>query len=147
LTVGELPGIQGVSRFFRPLICEFLVQAEARMSKDRRIDIEEVGAVTVVRLLEKKILDEANIDALGQELYALVDKDGRRKVVLDFKAVEYLSSAALGKLVSMDKKMNLAKGKLVLCNIRKDIFEVFKLLQLPKVLTICDDLDSAIAKF
>ncbi|MEY4185666.1 MAG: hypothetical protein RIT02_700 [Planctomycetota bacterium] len=124
-----------------------LVQAEARMSKDRRIDIEEIGAVTVVRLLEKKILDEANIEALGQELYALVDKDGRRKVVLDFKAVEYLSSAALGKLVSLEKKMNLAKGKLVLCNIRKDIYEVFKLLQLGKVLTICSDLDEAIGKF
>jgi anti-sigma B factor antagonist len=123
------------------------VQAEARMSKDRRIDIEEIGAVTVVRLLEKKILDEANIEALGQELYALVDKDGRRKVVLDFKAVEYLSSAALGKLVSLEKKMNLAKGKLVLCNIRKDIYEVFKLLQLGKVLTICSDLDEAIGKF
>ena len=117
------------------------------MSKDRRIDIEEVGAVTVVRLLEKKILDEANIEALGQELYALVDKDGRRKVVLDFKAVEYLSSAALGKLVSLEKKMNLAKGKLVLCNIRKDIYEVFKLLQLGKVLTICSDLDEALGKF
>jgi anti-sigma B factor antagonist len=123
------------------------VQAEARMSKDRRIDIEEIGAVTVVRLLEKKILDEANIEALGQELYALVDKDGRRKVVLDFKAVEYLSSAALGKLVSLEKKMNLAKGKLVLCNIRKDIYEVFKLLQLGKVLTICSDLDEALGKF
>jgi anti-sigma B factor antagonist len=123
------------------------VQAEARMSKDRRIDIEEIGAVTVVRLLEKKILDEANIEALGQELYALVDKDGRRKVVLDFKSVEYLSSAALGKLVSLEKKMNLAKGKLVLCNIRKDIYEVFKLLQLGKVLTICSDLDEALGKF
>ncbi|GDX90173.1 hypothetical protein LBMAG46_01770 [Planctomycetia bacterium] len=123
------------------------MQAEARMSKDRRIDIEEIGAVTVVRLLEKKILDEANIEALGQELYALVDKDGRRKVVLDFKAVEYLSSAALGKLVSLEKKMNLAKGKLVLCNIRKDIYEVFKLLQLGKVLTICSDLDEALEKF
>lgn len=117
------------------------------MSKDRRIDIEEIGAVTVVRLLEKKILDEANIEALGQELYALVDRDGRRKVVLDFKAVEYLSSAALGKLVSLEKKMNLAKGKLVLCSIRKDIYEVFKLLQLPKVLTICSDVDEALGKF
>ena len=117
------------------------------MSKDRRIDIEEIGAVTVVRLLERKSLDEVNIEALGQELYALVDKDGRRKVVLDFKAVEYLSSAALGRLTSLEKKMNLAKGKLVLCNIRKDLYEVFKLLQLVKVLTICSDLDEALGKF
>ena len=37
------------------------------MSKsDRRLDIEEISGVTVARLLEKKILDEANIEALGQ---------------------------------------------------------------------------------
>ncbi len=117
------------------------------MSKDRRIDIEEVGAVTVVRLLEKKILEETSIDALGQDLFALVDRDGRRKVVLDFKAVEYLSSAAIGRVTSLDKKLKVAQGKLVLCNIRKDIFEVFQLLRLPLVLTICNDLDQAIEKF
>ena len=30
-------------------------------SSDRRIDIENIDGVTVARLLEKKILDEANI--------------------------------------------------------------------------------------
>jgi len=115
------------------------------MSKDRRIDIEEVGAVTVVRLLEKKILDEANIEALGQELYALVD--GRRKLILEFSDVEYLSSAALGKLITLHKKVVAAKGKLVLCGIPKEILEVFKITQLDRILTICADLDGAIAKF
>ena len=74
------------------------------MSKsDRRIDIEEINGVTVARLLEKKILDEANIEALGQELFALVDKDGRKKIVLDFTLVEYLLAnggpAKFGELV------------------------------------------------
>lgn len=118
------------------------------MSKsDRRIDIEEISGVTVVRLLEKKILDEANIEALGQELFALVDKDGRKKLILDFTLVEYLSSAALGKLITMHKKVITAKGKLALCCIQKDIMDVFKITQLNKVLTLCSDLDDALAKF
>ncbi len=118
------------------------------MSKsDRRIDIEEISGVTVARLLEKKILDEANIEALGQELFSLVDKDGRKKIVLDFSLVEYLSSAALGKLITMHKKMATAKGKLVLCSIQKDIMDVFKITQLNKILTLCADLDEALTKF
>ena len=117
------------------------------MSKsDRRIDIEEISGVTVARLLEKKILDEANIDALGQELFALVDKDGRKKIVLDFTLVEYLSSAALGKLITMHKKTSTAGGKLALCSIQKDILDVFKITQLNKVLTLCADLDDALKK-
>jgi anti-sigma B factor antagonist len=118
------------------------------MSKsDRRIDIEEINGVTIVRLLEKKILDEANIEALGQELFALVDKDDRKKLILDFTLVEYLSSAALGKLITMHKKVTTAKGKLALCSIQKDIMDVFKITQLNKVLTLCSDLDDALTKF
>ncbi|MCA9051965.1 MAG: STAS domain-containing protein [Planctomycetaceae bacterium] len=114
---------------------------------DQRIDIEEVGNVTVARFLDKKILDEANIDKIGQELFGLVDTDGRKNIVLDFSLVEYLSSAALGKLITMHKKVMAAKGKCVLCNIQKDILDVFKITQLHKVLTLCTDLDDALSKF
>lgn len=114
---------------------------------DRRVDIEDIDGVTVARLLEKKILDEANIDALGQELFALVDKDGRTQIILDFSLVEYLSSAALGKLITMHKKVSTAGGKVVLCNIQKDILDVFKITKLDKVLTLCAKLDDALAKF
>lgn len=117
------------------------------MSKDRRIDIEEIGAVTVVRLLEKKILDEANIEAAGSGTVCFGGQGWSPQSCAGLQSGQYLSSAALGKLVSLEKKMNLAKGKLVLCNIRKDIYEVFKLLQLGKVLTICSDLDEAAGKF
>ncbi len=113
---------------------------------DQRIDIEEVGSVTVARFLDKKILDEANIDKIGQELFGLVDQDGRKQIVLDFSLVEYLSSAALGKLITMHKKVSAAGGKCALCNIQKDILDVFKITQLHKVLTLCDDLDDALAK-
>ena len=39
----------------------------------RRIDIEEVGDVTVAKFVDKKILDEANIQAIGNHLFALID--------------------------------------------------------------------------
>lgn len=114
---------------------------------DQRIDIEEIGSVTVARFLDKKILDEANIDKIGQELFGLVDQDGRKQIVLDFSLVEYLSSAALGKLITMHKKVSAAGGVCALCNIQKDILDVFKITQLHKVLTLCDDLDDALSKF
>ncbi|MFN8707363.1 MAG: STAS domain-containing protein [Planctomyces sp.] len=114
---------------------------------DRRIDVVEEDGVTIARLLERKILDEANIEALGQELFALVDRDGLKKIVLDFSLVEYLSSAALGKLITMHKKVGTAGGRMALCNIQKDILDVFKITKLDKVLTLCGDLNSALAKF
>jgi anti-sigma B factor antagonist len=105
-------------------------------SAQRRFDIEQIGDITVARFVDKKILDETNIQLIGTQLFGLVDEDGRKKIVLDFTNVEYLSSAALGKLITMDKKVKAAKGKLRLCSIRPEIYEVFEITRLNKIFDI-----------
>ena len=111
----------------------------------RRLDIDEVGGVTVAKFVDKKILDESNIQLIGNQLFGLVDDDGRRKIVLDFSNVEYLSSAALGKLITMNKKVADAGGALRLCSIRPDIYEVFAITRLNKVFDIRDTQEEALA--
>lgn len=111
----------------------------------RRIDVEQVGDVTVARFTDKKILDENNIQVIGNQLFGLVEEEGRKKIVLDFSNVEYLSSAALGKLITMDKKTKAAGGKLRLCAIRPDIYEVFAITKLNKLFDIRDDQEQALA--
>lgn len=113
----------------------------------RRIDIEEVENATIVRFVDKRILDETNIQIIGNQLFALVDEDHRDKLVLDFSNVEYLSSAALGKLITLDKKVKAAKGKLRLCGIRPEIYEVFTITRLHKVFNIFDDQEKALNGF
>jgi len=114
---------------------------------NRRLDIEEANDVTIARFTDKKILDESNIQIIGNQLFNLVDEDHRQKIVLDFTNVEYLSSAALGKLITMDKKVKAAGGKLRLCSIRSDIKEVFKITRLDKLFQIMDNRDKAIEGF
>lgn len=113
----------------------------------RRLDIEEIGDVTVAKFIDKKILDETNIQIVGNQLFGLTDEDGRTKIILDFANVEYLSSAALGKLITMDKKVKAAKGQLRLCNIRPDIYEVFAITQLNKLFSIHESQDKALEGF
>jgi anti-sigma B factor antagonist len=116
-----------------------LLQRTSQMTQgNRRLDIEEVNGVTIARFTDKKILDESNIQIIGNQLFNLVDEDHRQKIVLDFTNVEYLSSAALGKLITMDKKVKAAGGKLRLCSIRSDIKEVFKITRLDKLFQILD---------
>jgi anti-sigma B factor antagonist len=110
----------------------------------RRLDIEESGDVTIAKFVDKKILDEGNIQIIGNQLFSLVEDDGRSKIVLDFSNVEYLSSAALGKLITMDKKVKAAKGKLRLCNVRPDIYEVFAITKLNKLFDMHDNLEQAL---
>jgi anti-sigma B factor antagonist len=117
------------------------------MATQQRIVVSKVGDVTVVKFVDKKILDEANIQALGQELFALVEIDNRRSIVLNFTDVEFLSSAALGKLITLDRKVKAAKGRLKMSNIRPEILEVFQITKLNKVFDIRKDEAEAISAF
>ncbi len=117
------------------------------MAAFRRLAISEVGDVTVVRFVDRKILDELNIQELGQELFQLVEQDHRAKLLLNFFNVEFLSSAALGKLITLDKKVKAHNGKLKLSNIRPEIYEVFAITRLNKLFDIKDDEADALAAF
>lgn len=113
----------------------------------RRLDIEEIGDVTVAKFVDKKILDETNIQIIGNQLFGLTDEDGRKKIILDFTNVEYLSSAALGKLITMEKKVKAAKGQLRLCCIRPEIYEVFEITKLNRIFQIFDTQEQALESF
>ena len=84
------------------------------MAKTRRIKVSESGQVSVVTFDDSKIIDEAEIQEMGQELYDLVERDGRKKIVLNFANVEFLSSAALGKLIGFDKRVKQHSAQLML---------------------------------
>lgn len=109
------------------------------MAEIGRLEVSEVGGVAVVRFVDRKILDEANIQELGKELFALVEEDNRKSLLLNFANVEFLSSAALGKLITLDKKVKVHGGRLKLCNIRPEIYEVFAITKLNKLFDIKED--------
>ena len=117
------------------------------MAEYRRLAVTEVGDVTVVRFRDQKILDDLNIQELGRELSRLVEVENRRRLLLNFSAVEFLSSAALGKLITLDKKVKGAGGTLKLCNIQPEIYEVFAITKLNRLFDIKEDEADALVAF
>ena len=113
----------------------------------RRLEVEDIGDVTVVNFTDRKILDEQNIQVIGEQLFSLVDEAGRRKILLNFGNVEYLASAALGKLITLNKKLQAAGGRLVLCNIDPQIYEVFEITKLNKLFNIQKEEQAALQAF
>ena len=117
------------------------------MSVHRRIQTSDVNGVTVVSFVDRKILDAASIQELGDELFNLVEKDGVKSLLLDFGNVEFLSSAALNKLIILDKKVKMQNGQLKLCNLRPEIQEVFVITRLNQLFEIKDAVDDALKSF
>jgi anti-sigma B factor antagonist len=111
----------------------------------QRLRVEQIADVTVVYFLDKRILDEPTIQVIAEQLFSLVDQDGRRKLLLNFSDVEYLSSAALGKLINLQNKLDAGQGKLAMCSVFPQILEVLAVTKFDKVFKIFPDENAAMA--
>ncbi len=62
--------------------------------------------------------------------------DGVKNLILDFKDLEYISSAGLRVLLAAQKAMNKAGGTMVIKNVCDEIKEVFDITGFSDILTV-----------
>jgi anti-sigma B factor antagonist len=108
------------------------------------LDINKQDEVILVRFRDRKIIDELQIQRIGGRLQELALAERPPKMVLDFAAVEYLSSRALSELISLNRQVDQRSGRLALAGIHPPIFEVFKITRLNKVFRIENNVEAAI---
>jgi anti-sigma B factor antagonist len=113
----------------------------------RRIEVVMAGDVTMVMFQDKRIVEDITITELGHELFRLVDVDRRKKILLNFSNVNSLSSAALGKLITLHKKVKSISGVLMLCNILPTVYEPLVVTKLNGFFDIKEDEVDALAEF
>jgi anti-sigma B factor antagonist len=101
------------------------------------IIVQQVEKYTVVQFRNPSLMDPIELEQIGQSLYRLVDAEDHRKIVLDFEKVQYLSSQAIGIVLTMNKKLAALKNsKLVLCGVGPRLQELLKITRLDRLLTI-----------
>jgi anti-sigma B factor antagonist len=109
--------------------------------------IQKIRDVTIANFEHPSMLDAAQIQAIGEQLYKLVDVKYCKRLVLDFSKVQFMSSSALGVLINLRNKSVAIKGSLVICGLRKDLMKVFEITKLNKLFTFCANEDEALATF
>jgi anti-anti-sigma factor len=66
-----------------------------------------------------------------------VDEQDKRVLLLDFEKVLYLSSQAIGIILTLQKKLSALKGgRLILCGVGPRLMELVKITRLDRILTI-----------
>lgn len=111
------------------------------------VSVIDVNDVKRIEFSDRKILDELVINEIMTELVAVVDSVDRIKMLLDFEKVDHLSSAALGMLITLNKRVGEANGQLRLAKISPQIFEVFKITRLDKLFDIRSTVEEAMGSF
>jgi len=126
-------------------VVEQVVQLdELPTRKDGLLKVTKQNNIAVVSFRTSRILDQSNVQQLGEELDEVVDKHKLTKIVINFHNIHYMSSAVMGKLVSLHKKVKGAGGQLKLCNILPNIYEIFEIMRFNKLFDICESEDEAV---
>jgi anti-sigma B factor antagonist len=117
------------------------------MATDEFCEVRVVDGISIIRFRSSHILEAVTIDRIASRLKELVDAAPGGRFVVDFDQVTYLSSSALGMLISLQRRVAQRKAQLKLAGIRDDVMEVFQITKLDTVFDIYKDVDSAVDAF
>ncbi|MFU8828204.1 MAG: STAS domain-containing protein [Phycisphaerales bacterium] len=116
-------------------------------SSESRLRVRKEEGITLVEFVDRNILDEANIQRIGEEISEIIDGDTEPRLLISFSNVDHLSSAALGTLITIHNRLKQKGGQMRLANIDPQIYEVFMITKLNKLFDIHETSDEAIASF
>jgi anti-sigma B factor antagonist len=110
--------------------------------------VQPFDKFSVVEFRTASLMDPVILEEIGKELYRLVDEEDRRKLVLDFQKVQYLSSQAIGIILTINKKLSgLKYSKLVLCGVGPKLMELLKITRLDRILVVKPTQSDAVKVF
>jgi len=117
------------------------------MIEHERIQLDEGVVVILVQFQKAHVAGTIEVEDMGQELYGLVEAESAPRIVLDFSAVDFFSSAALGKLISLLSRIRARQGTLILCSIRPALLDVFRTCHLDRIFQIRKNRDDALSSW
>ncbi len=85
-------------------------------------------------------------EPVKEQLNNLFNKP-QTKLILNLEGINFIDSSGFGVFLSVMKTANINFGHFKLCNISKEVMELFKLLQLHNVFEIYSNLDDCLKSF
>ena len=108
------------------------------------IKTTETGDVSVVDI--QGHLDTNTSPEAEAAINALIDA-GTSRILIDFGALDYISSAGLRVLLATAKKLKAAGGDLKICSLNDTVQEVFDISGFSSILAVSANQEEALASF
>lgn len=109
--------------------------------------VADTDGVTVVGIPNGCMLDGESIQKVGTKLFDLVEKEHKSKLLIDFADIRFMSSQALGILLTLRRKAEKGGAAIVLTGISEKLMRVFEITNLDKMFTFFDSRDEGLAHF
>lgn len=110
-----------------------------------RLRVSQNGNVSVIGFNDNFLVEEAEIAFIKKELINSLQRAGKR-VMLDFKNVERMSSAAAEMILEIRRRLNARGGSLALCRVNPDLHMILETLSILPMIPHFQDKNSGLAK-
>ena len=107
--------------------------------------IEEIqSGINIFKLNGR--LDSNTSQGFEKKIFQAID-DGSKSVIIDFKDLDYISSAGLRVIFKATKALKREEGKMMLCDMQDYVKEVFEIIGFDSFLPIVGSMDDALQSF
>jgi stage II sporulation protein AA (anti-sigma F factor antagonist) len=90
-------------------------------------------------------MDAVTAPEIEKGLSALIDS-GEKKLIIDLKDLEHISSAGLRSLLVLAKRLKREEVGMLFANLQGHVMEVFRISGFYSLFTVCDSVDEALGR-
>ncbi len=101
------------------------------------IETRKEGEIVFVKPLSKNIDASVCTDFKGRVVDLI--NQGNNFLLLNLSLVDFIDSSGLGAIISILKTLKLSNGKIVICDMKNPVLNLFKLTRLDHVFEICSN--------
>lgn len=106
-----------------------------------RIECFKNGGIDVVRVVGD--LDLSTVAAFETDVRRIIE-GGARQILIDGQAMDFIDSAALGRLVAILKDLRSAGGRMAISNLKTHIRSTFQLIRLDRFVPLFNSMETAL---
>jgi len=104
------------------------------------IDAKKEGQAVIIALTGR--MDAVSAPQFDKTVDDFIEQ-GETRILIDFKTLEYISSAGLQSVLALAKRLEMINGTVLLSDLNGAVKEVFEISGFSSIFTIFDNLDAA----
>lgn len=108
-------------------------------------ELQHDDDIAIVTLKREQLTDDENLEQLDQELSLVQGQDEGRKIVCDLSSVKYMSSSAIGKLITLHRKAIRTNGRVAICGLQDTVHDSLAASHLLGYFNVQPDIATAVA--
>lgn len=89
-------------------------------------------------------IDSTTATYFSDEIFSIVNNEGKINIITDFSDLRYVNSTGLGAFLNITKSIRLKDGVFAICNINENISDVIDIIGATSALNIYKDVNEAL---